>query len=163
MVMMALGRYGLLLLSAAAAIIIVPVLRSVWFRLRLFLALAGVSAVLNASAAKPSQTLISYQYIITIDGGSSGSRLHVHRCVISPDAAAPAYSWGLLSMSRVFGAGSSSVPKVESMYTHKLRPGLSSYEAAPSNASHSIRNLLELALDQVPRTHWRKTPVFLKA
>lgn len=68
-----------------------------------------------------------------------------------------------VSMFRVLGSGGTVLPKVESVFTHKLKPGLSSYELAPSNASHSIKGLLELALDQVPRAHWRKTPVFLKA
>jgi hypothetical protein len=44
-----------------------------------------------------------------------------------------------------------------------VKPGLSSYTSNPQLAAQSIRDLLDHALDHVPQTHWRTTPVFLKA
>ncbi|CEO95762.1 Apyrase [Plasmodiophora brassicae] len=82
------------------------------------------------------------RYMVTIDAGSSGSRIHVHSTKVTP------------------GSG---LPVIQAEFTHKVKPGLSSYTSDPAGAAKSIRTLLEFAMDHVPRWQWRRTPVFLKA
>jgi apyrase len=80
------------------------------------------------------------KYILIIDAGSSGSRVHVH-----------AYE------------NSFPIPVIHASKALKMRPGLSACEDDPERARESITKLMEFAKKQVPKAQWAETPVFLKA
>jgi hypothetical protein len=70
-----------------------------------------------------------HQYAVYIDAGSSGTRVHVFRYIMSPW---PAYVHLEL-------------PEV----THSVEPGLSHYAGQPVAAAKSLQHLLEFAYEQV--------------
>lgn len=80
------------------------------------------------------------QYVIMIDAGSSGSRVHVYHfnnCLASPRLVKEEFKM--------------------------LEPGLSSYKADPEAAAKSLDPLLELALETVPKDSQKCTPIAVKA
>lgn len=80
------------------------------------------------------------QYVVMIDAGSSGSRVHVYHfnnCERSP---------------RLMGER-----------FEMLEPGLSSYENDPTAAAKSLDNLLEIAVSNVPPDLQKCTPIAVKA
>lgn len=80
------------------------------------------------------------QYAIMIDAGSTGSRIHVYKfnyCKASPE--------------------------LEFEHFDHIEPGLSSYKADAQGAAHSLRPLLDKALDIVPQPLQACTPLQLKA
>ena len=80
------------------------------------------------------------QYALTIDAGSTGSRIHVykfHNCGPSPE--------------------------LEYETFKMLNPGLSSYAGDPTAAAASLDPLLEEAKRVVPSELWKCTPVEVKA
>lgn len=80
------------------------------------------------------------QYVIMIDAGSSGSRVHVYQfnnCQASP--------------------------RLVSEEFKMLEPGLSSYKTDPEAAAKSLDPLLKLALDTVPKDAQKCTPIAVKA
>lgn len=83
------------------------------------------------------------QYVVTIDAGSSGSRVHVHQ-VTFPTQEQP-------------------IPSIVSAVNSKITPGLSSFEEAPEDADGHVKGLVEFALKHVPDKHWARTPLYLKA
>jgi len=83
------------------------------------------------------------RYIVTIDAGSSGSRVHVHK-VSAPTAENP-------------------IPSIRSAVNKKIKPGLSSFESNPKDAEGHVNGLVDFALDNVPQEAWKDTPIFLKA
>jgi len=96
---------------------------------------------------QPSST--QTQYVIVIDAGSSGSRIHVY--------------------PYVRGKGPLIELKRGEDFQKKLKPGLSSYtdpddsEHPLQDATKGISGLLELAREQVPANLRSSTPVFLYA
>lgn len=96
---------------------------------------------------QPSST--QTQYVIVIDAGSSGSRIHVY--------------------PYIRGKGPLIELKRGEDFQKKLKPGLSSY-TDPDDTTHpladatkGIGGLLELAREQVPANQRASTPVFLYA
>lgn len=86
------------------------------------------------------------RYVVMIDAGSSGSRVHVYQYL-------PANS-----------VATSGLPKFElPSKTLKIKPGLSTYEDDPKAASESLRGLIEFAVKHVPDSLWASTPIFLFA
>ena len=82
------------------------------------------------------------RYIVTIDAGSSGSRVHVHH---------------------YFHSGGE-IPQFQpKSFTTKLKPGLSSFVDKTGEAGESIRGLLEFSKEHIPEILWGITPVYLKA
>jgi Golgi nucleoside diphosphatase len=81
------------------------------------------------------------KYVVMIDAGSSGSRVHVY----SYRDAAPLPEFELPSK------------------TLKLKPGLSSYEHAPAAGGASLLGLLEFARKHVRPADMAQTPVYLYA
>lgn len=80
------------------------------------------------------------QYVIMIDAGSSGSRVHVYHfnnCQASPRLVHEEFKM--------------------------LEPGLSSYKSDPEAAAKSLDPLLEVALDTVPKDSQKCTPIAVKA
>lgn len=80
------------------------------------------------------------QYVVMIDAGSSGSRVHVYQ--FSNCGPAP------VLVNEVF---------------EMLKPGLSSYENDPNAAAKSLDPLLEKAMESVPKNLHGCTPVSVKA
>ncbi|URE33956.1 GDA1/CD39 (nucleoside phosphatase) family [Musa troglodytarum] len=85
----------------------------------------------------------SRKYAIILDGGSTGTRIHVFAYRIG---------WG-------------SMPTLDLGLTAsmKVSPGLSSYAADPENAGQSLVELLEFAKERVPGELWEDTEVRLMA
>ncbi|CAH8387552.1 unnamed protein product [Eruca vesicaria subsp. sativa] len=86
----------------------------------------------------------SLRYSVVIDGGSTGTRIHV-------------FGYRIESGKPVFefkGANYASL---------KLHPGLSSFAGDPEGASVALRELVEFAKGRVPKGVWRETEVRLMA
>lgn len=80
------------------------------------------------------------QYVVMIDAGSSGSRVHVYHfnnCQASPRLVKEEFKM--------------------------LEPGLSSYKTDPEAAAKSLDPLLQLALETVPKDSQKCTPIAVKA
>lgn len=80
------------------------------------------------------------QYVIMIDAGSSGSRVHVYKF-----------------------NNCQSTPRLVSEEFKMLEPGLSSYKDDPEAAAKSLDPLLKLALDTIPQDSQGCSPVAVKA
>ncbi|KAF9917116.1 Guanosine-diphosphatase [Lobosporangium transversale] len=86
----------------------------------------------------PGRPLI--QYVLMIDAGSSGSRIH-------------AYKFNYCKAT----------PELESELFEQLKPGLSSYDEDAEGAARSLDPLLESALKAVPKYLYKSTPIAVKA
>lgn len=91
----------------------------------------------------PSGTGPKYVYGIMMDAGSTGSRIHVYKFAVDP-----ANPENLNLQSEVF---------------RQLEPGLSSYAGNPKAAADSLRPLLRIAEESIPRELHKSTPLNLKA
>ena len=80
------------------------------------------------------------QYALMIDAGSTGSRIHVYRFNYCNES-----------------------PELEDEYFEMLKGGLSNYGTNPSAAADSLRPLLKSALERVPHSLRKCTPVAVKA
>ncbi|KAL8227547.1 hypothetical protein R6Q57_015131 [Mikania cordata] len=85
------------------------------------------------------------QYRIVIDGGSTGSRVHVFEYLIRDGA--PVFDF-----SEENGLGSM-----------RVSPGLSAFAEDPNGAGASLLELLEFAKKRIPKENWGKTEVRLMA
>lgn len=86
----------------------------------------------------------SISYMICVDAGSSGSRVHVFKM-----------TWG---------HHDGELPEIE-LPSKKLKvvPGLSSYESTPSEAGSSLLTLISFAKRHVPEALWGRTPFIVAA
>lgn len=85
------------------------------------------------------------RYGIVIDGGSTGSRIHV-------------FGYGLDGAnSAVFDFGKDGLASL------RVNPGLSSYAEDPKAAGGSLKELIEFAKERVPKEHWGNTEIRLMA
>ncbi|KAJ9508713.1 hypothetical protein QJQ45_028007, partial [Haematococcus lacustris] len=84
-------------------------------------------------------------YSVYLDGGSSGSRVHIFQ-YNNRQGDKPTYAQ-LILPEKVFA----------------VEPGLSSYAGRPAMAATSILPLLEFAYQHVPRQAWATTPIHLLA
>lgn len=81
-------------------------------------------------------------YVVVIDAGSTGSRVHVH-----------AYAEG----------GEGALPKIFPSETTKVKPGLSAYADRPDEAAGPVEELVAFAVRHVPERLQEATSVFLRA
>ncbi|CAA7031173.1 unnamed protein product [Microthlaspi erraticum] len=86
----------------------------------------------------------SFRYSVVIDGGSSGTRIHVFRYWI--ESGKPVFDFG-----------------AENYGSLKLSPGLSSYADNPEGASVSVKELVEFAKGRVPEGMLEKSEIRLMA
>jgi len=95
-----------------------------------------------ASAASKSSSKCGkdHQYVVMIDAGSSGSRVHVYEFDVCTQP-----------------------PTLIDEKFEMLKPGLSSFEGKPIEAAKSLDPLLKVALDTVPESKRGCTPVAVKA
>ncbi|XP_019344261.1 nucleoside diphosphate phosphatase ENTPD5 isoform X1 [Alligator mississippiensis] len=81
-------------------------------------------------------------YGIMFDAGSTGTRIHIYTFVQkNPEQ----------------------LPELEGEIFESVKPGLSAYASEPKKGAETVRILLEMAKEAVPPSHWKKTPVVLKA
>ncbi|ODV62010.1 guanosine diphosphatase, partial [Ascoidea rubescens DSM 1968] len=80
------------------------------------------------------------QYVIMIDAGSTGSRVHIYKFDTC-----------------------STPPKLLNEDFEMLKPGLSSFDTDAEGAKHSLDPLLNLALKKIPENKHSCTPIALKA
>lgn len=95
----------------------------------------GAKCTVSSSKSKP---LI--QYVLMVDAGSQGSRIHVYRFNNCNDT-----------------------PELEDEQFLQLKPGLSSFKEDSEGAAKSLDPLLELALEHVPENLRSCTPIAVKA
>lgn len=81
-------------------------------------------------------------YGIMFDAGSTGTRIHVYTFV-----------------QRTSGQ----LPFLEGEIFDSVKPGLSAFVDQPKQGAETVQELLEVAKDSIPRSHWKRTPVVLKA
>ncbi|NP_031673.2 ectonucleoside triphosphate diphosphohydrolase 5 isoform X1 [Mus musculus] len=81
-------------------------------------------------------------YGIMFDAGSTGTRIHVYTFVQKT-------------------AGQ--LPFLEGEIFDSVKPGLSAFVDQPKQGAETVQELLEVAKDSIPRSHWERTPVVLKA
>ncbi|OLL24166.1 Guanosine-diphosphatase [Neolecta irregularis DAH-3] len=94
------------------------------------------SALTLTTAA--TQTL--EEYILVIDAGSRGSRIHVYRFTVC-----------------------NGIYRLEDEDFDELKPGLSYYNTRPIEAAKSLDPLLEFAIEKVPQELQDRTPIVVKA
>ncbi|PWN37032.1 uncharacterized protein FA14DRAFT_159261 [Meira miltonrushii] len=80
------------------------------------------------------------QYAIMIDAGSTGSRVHVYRFNFCKDS-----------------------PELEDETFKMIQGGLSSFKADANGAAHSLKPLLQTAMETVPESLRSCTPISVKA
>ncbi|KAJ7953814.1 Nucleoside phosphatase GDA1/CD39 [Quillaja saponaria] len=91
-----------------------------------------------------SQNIAKKKYGIVIDGGSTGTRIHVFKYKVeSGNAVFDFVKDGLASM--------------------RVNPGLSSYGEEPNGAGESLAELLEFGKGRVPKENWGDTEIRLMA
>ncbi|XP_075059876.1 ectonucleoside triphosphate diphosphohydrolase 6 [Mixophyes fleayi] len=80
-------------------------------------------------------------YGIMFDAGSTGTRVHVYK----------------------FKKISSGAPHLEHEIFKAIKPGLSAYADDPDKCAAGINELLDIAIEEIPESLWRSTPLVLKA
>ncbi|XP_051052284.1 nucleoside diphosphate phosphatase ENTPD5 isoform X2 [Phodopus roborovskii] len=94
------------------------------------------------SSMCPINVSASTFYGIMFDAGSTGTRIHVYTFVQKT-------------------AGQ--LPFLEGEIFDSVKPGLSAFADQPKQGAETVQALLEVAKDSIPRSHWKRTPVVLKA
>lgn len=94
------------------------------------------------SSMCPINVSASILYGIMFDAGSTGTRIHVYTFV-----------------QKIPGQ----LPVLEGEIFHSVKPGLSAFVEQPKQGAETVQGLLEVAKDSIPRSHWKRTPVVLKA
>ncbi|KAJ7344983.1 hypothetical protein JRQ81_000933 [Phrynocephalus forsythii] len=90
----------------------------------------------------PANTSVKTFYGIMFDAGSTGTRIHIYTFIQrSPENPA----------------------ELEGEIFESVKPGLSAYADRPEKGAETVRQLLNMAKEVVPASHWEKTPVVLKA
>nr|XP_033808428.1 ectonucleoside triphosphate diphosphohydrolase 5 isoform X5 [Geotrypetes seraphini] len=101
----------------------------------------GLESLLPSTMSIQNASIESV-YGIMFDAGSTGTRIHIY------------------SFTQKY---SDQLPELEREIFESVKPGLSAYADLPEQGAETIRGLLEVAKNAVPSSHWRKTPVVLKA
>ncbi|KAJ0027099.1 hypothetical protein NQD34_018099 [Periophthalmus magnuspinnatus] len=81
-------------------------------------------------------------YAVMFDAGSTGTRIHVYTFIQSD---------------------TDKLPILDNEMFQSIKPGLSAYVNSPEMAGHTVRMLLKVAKQTVPRVEWKRTPVILRA
>ena len=99
------------------------------------------------SSSPSSSPLSNVSYVILIDGGSSGTRVHVHPYTL-PLSTSP--------------SDSPPLPLISPSFSLKVKPGLSAFPS-PSDAAASLLPLLRFASSHIPPHLHPSTPLYLYA
>lgn len=92
----------------------------------------------HCSTPHPGKLLV--QYAVMIDAGSSGSRVHIYKFNFCQEQ-----------------------PELENEVFQMLEPGLSHYADNPEAAADSLEELLQVAVENVPQSMQKCTPIAVKA
>ncbi|XP_028761963.1 probable apyrase 6 isoform X2 [Neltuma alba] len=84
------------------------------------------------------------KFAIVIDGGSTGTRIHV-------------FKYRLEGGNPVFDFGK------DGLASMRVSPGLSSFAGEPDGAGHSLFELLDFGKSKIPKESWRDTEIRLMA
>ncbi|KAE8023258.1 hypothetical protein FH972_008978 [Carpinus fangiana] len=93
---------------------------------------------------KSSRSSVKRKYGIVIDGGSTGTRIHVFEYRV--ENGSPVYDFG-----------------TDGLATMRVNPGLSAFAEDPDGAGRSLTELLEFGKGRVPRGRWGETEIRLMA
>uniref|UniRef100_A0A7N0TSN1 Apyrase n=1 Tax=Kalanchoe fedtschenkoi TaxID=63787 RepID=A0A7N0TSN1_KALFE len=107
----------------------------------LLLTLAASAYLIITERAERAGSVTKFR--IVIDGGSTGTRIHVLRYEVVGGEAVLDFKRGLSSL--------------------RVNPGLSSYAEAPGGAGESLAELIEFGKGRVPRGSWARTEIRLMA
>lgn len=91
-----------------------------------------------------SRSSIKKKFGIVIDGGSTGTRIHVFEYEIEGDT--PTFDFGKGGLTSM-----------------RVSPGLSAFAEDPNGAGRSLMELLEFGKGRVPKEHWGGTEIRLMA
>ncbi|KAJ7943475.1 Nucleoside phosphatase GDA1/CD39 [Quillaja saponaria] len=91
-----------------------------------------------------SQNVVKKKYGIVIDGGSTGTRIHV-------------FTYRVEGGNAVFDFGK------DGLASMRVNPGLSSYAEEPNGVRESLAELLEFGKSRVPKENWGDTEIRLMA
>ncbi|KAJ2403160.1 Guanosine-diphosphatase [Coemansia sp. RSA 2559] len=92
----------------------------------------------HCDVAHPGRPLV--QYVLMVDAGSTGSRIHVYKFNYCKDQ-----------------------PELEDEIFEQRKPGLSSFDGNADGAAHSLDDLMEVAMRGVPESLRSCTPIAVKA
>lgn len=104
--------------------------------------------------ADVSDSSVESGYAVVIDCGSSGSRAHIYKKLITQDSATNENSV-LIVPARD--------PNTNAVLTRRIRPGLASVRDNPSAASDYIKPLMDYVSANIPADEQAKTPVYIMA
>lgn len=110
----------------------------------IFFASITVSIALFCFLFVGSPNLETPKFGIVIDGGSTGSRIHVFEYHVRNGA--PEFDFGK-----------------DGLASMRVMPGLSSFAEDPEGAGGSLEELVNFARERVPKEHWGKTEIRLMA
>ncbi|TFK12529.1 alpha-actinin-3 [Platysternon megacephalum] len=125
-----------------------------WLAIFLMLALSSIYCIVSHPSPEmwfqglfpPSVCLANAHtnaiYGIMFDAGSTGTRIHIYTFV-QKNPEQP--------------------PELEGEIFESVKPGLSAYVDQPEKGAETVKGLLKMAKEAVPRSHWKETPVVLKA
>ncbi|XP_009616750.1 putative apyrase 6 [Nicotiana tabacum] len=88
---------------------------------------------------------VKKKYGIVIDGGSTGTRIHVFEYEVR-DGVGPVFDFG-----------------EKGLVSMRVNPGLSAYAEEPEMASESVAELVEFGKKSVPKEYWSETEIRLMA
>ncbi|RKP08495.1 nucleoside phosphatase GDA1/CD39 [Thamnocephalis sphaerospora] len=109
-------------------------------RRRSFVPAASAAGLTSTRCSQPYPEKPLVQYVLVVDAGSTGSRIHVYRFNHCHEQ-----------------------PELEHEVFHHIKPGLSAYPDDPEAAAHSLDPLLDVALANVPPSQHHCTPIVVKA
>ncbi|XP_063804403.1 nucleoside diphosphate phosphatase ENTPD5 [Pseudophryne corroboree] len=119
----------------------VSTIATLWSTLVIGCCLSDLRSVLP-SALEAQTATNNTIYGIVFDAGSTGTRIHIY----------------------VFQQRTAGSPlELEGEIFESMKPGLSAFADQPEKGAETVRSLLRMAQDYIPSTHWKKTPLVLKA
>ncbi|XP_065260493.1 nucleoside diphosphate phosphatase ENTPD5 [Emys orbicularis] len=125
-----------------------------WLAIFLMLALSSIYCIVSHPSPEmwfqglfPSSVCLANAhtntfYGIMFDAGSTGTRIHIYTFV-QKNPEQP--------------------PELDGEIFESVKPGLSAYVDQPEKGAETVKGLLKMAKEAVPRSHWKETPVVLKA
>ncbi|KAF8378450.1 hypothetical protein HHK36_029790 [Tetracentron sinense] len=118
---------------------------NLWIFVAVAIILVVFCYIFNITGGSQNSPVSKRSFRIIIDGGSTGTRIHVFEFVNN--------EWGL----PVFDFGK------DELATMRVSPGLSSFAEDPEGAGRSLGELLEFGRGRVPKEYWGETEIRLMA